>query len=100
VVGQSLVGRLDPVGVVIDGLLRFLIQICEIGAGGLGGVLGFVGFQELGLDDVPVVDVKPFFDEPFKPCDSPVPEAHLELKDLAVHSPVTNGGGVIDADNE
>ncbi len=66
----------------------------------MGGVLGHVGFQELGLDDVPVIDVKPFFDESFKPCDSSVPEAHLELQNFAVRGPVANGGSVIDTDDE
>jgi hypothetical protein len=63
-------------------------------------VLGFVGLQEFGLDDVPVVDVESFFDEPFEPCDGPVPEAHLEFKDLVVHGPVANSGSVIDMDDE
>jgi hypothetical protein len=65
----------------------------------LDGALGLVGFQELGLDDIPVVDIKPFFDESFKPCGS-VPEAHLELQNFAVRGPVANGGSVIDTDDE
>jgi hypothetical protein len=94
------VGRLDPVGIVFDRLLGFLIEIGEVGAGGLSGVLGLVGLQEFGLDDVPIVNVKSIFNEPFKPCNSPVPEAHLEFKDLAVYGPVANIGCVIDTDNE
>ena len=40
VVGRTLVGRLDPIDIIVDGLLRFLIQIGEVGAGGLGRVPG------------------------------------------------------------
>ncbi len=52
IVGKAFVGRLDPVGVVFDRLLGFLIEIGEVGAVGLSGVLGLVGLQEFGLDDM------------------------------------------------
>jgi hypothetical protein len=36
VVSEMLVGHLDAVGVVVDGLVRLLVEVCEVGTGGLG----------------------------------------------------------------
>ncbi len=100
VVSEVLVGHLDMVGVVIDGLVSFLGEFGEVGAGGLGGVLVFVALQELGLDHITVVHIKTVLDEPFKQTNSLVPETHLKLEDLLVNGPAGDGGGIINADNE
>jgi len=61
VVSEVLVGHLDLVRVVVDGLFCFLGEVSEVGAGGLGRVLGFVALQELSLDGSPVVHVISIF---------------------------------------
>jgi len=78
----------------------FLGEISEVGAGGLGRVLGFVALHELGLDCVPFVDIDAIFYKPFEQTDSLVPEAHLKLQNLSVVGPAGDGSCVIKGDNE
>ncbi len=99
-IGQALVGHLDAIRVVVNGLLQFLIQIGEVGARRLCRVFWFVSLQEFGLDDVPVVGVNSILSEALEPTDGLVSETHLELQELTGVVPAGNGTGVIDADDE
>ncbi len=61
VVCQALVCHLNVDMVVIDGFVVLLGEVGNIGAGCLGRVLRLICFEELPLDDVPVIQVAVIF---------------------------------------
>jgi hypothetical protein len=99
-VRQAFVGLLDAVRVVVDGLVRFLVQIRKVGAGRFCVLLRLVSLQKFGFDDIPVVDINAFFDEAFKPTHGFIPETHFELQQFTGVIPTGDGAGVVNSDDE
>jgi hypothetical protein len=77
---QALVGHLDAIRIIVNGLVRFLVQIRKVGAGCFCGVLRLVSLQKFGFDDIPVVNINMFLDEAFEPTHGFIPQTHFELQ--------------------
>jgi hypothetical protein len=74
-----------------------LFQVGEIGTDGLSRVLGFKGFQELGLDVVPDGQIDGVIAERLPPDKGPFSEAQLKLPNFAGFVPGSNFSGILDA---
>ncbi len=66
---KTLVGHLDAIRVVINGLLRFLVQIGEIRTGSFCRMFWFIDLKEFVLEGVPVIGVDSVLSKTFKPSD-------------------------------